>query len=152
LFIGYNWYRFKGFLNAFIKKPTRITITLMVLAITGFLSYSFIKTEVLQPFNKTVIKGTINADRSIRTVYLIDQITLDTLSSIPVEENNFRTTIKQDLPASRYILQFENYSRTNLFMSTNDSIQLAYSFIGGKSDVEITGTRIAENTEETGAT
>jgi thiol-disulfide isomerase/thioredoxin len=148
LFIGYNWYRFKGFLNAFIKKPVRIAIALGVIAITGFLSYSFIKTDVLEPFDKTVIKGKITADRTIKNIYLIDQITQDTLKNIPVNNNEFRTIIKEDLPANKYILQFENYSRTTIFMGSKDSIQIDYNFIGGKPKAAITGTRIAENSQD----
>lgn len=148
LFIGYNWYRFKGFINAFFKKPVRIISTLLVLIIGGSLSYYFVKTNTLEPIDKTVFKGTIESDHVIKSIYLKDEITEDTLLEITVTNKEFRAVYHQDLPADRYILQFDNYSQSQLFMGTNDSIQIAYSFLNGKADCNVTGTRITENTQE----
>lgn len=148
LFIGFNWYRFKGFMNAFFKKPARVFTTLAVIVITGFLSYSLIKTEVLPPFSKTIIKGTVEADRSIKNVYLIDNITLDTLVAMPVVNNTFRTEYKEPLAPSRYTLQFDNYSQHSIFMSTNDSVQVKYLMNGSSTKATISGTRITENVQD----
>ena|GEM_PF-1155982 len=145
LFIGYNWYRFKGFLNAFVKKPVRLATALVTLAIAGALSYTLIKTVQLEPTEKTVIKGTITADRPIKQVYLIDELTADTLMTMSVVKNRFRAVYTKPLPANTYILQYENYSQQRLFMSAKDSIQIVFSFLDGNANQEVTGTRITEN-------
>ncbi len=148
LFIGFNWYRFKGFINAFFKKPARVITTLAVIVVTGLLSYSFIKTEVLEPFSKTIIKGTVEADRTIKNVYLIDTITQDTLVAIPMVNNAFRTVYKKPLAPNKYTLQFDNYSQHSVFMSTNDSVQIGYTLSGSNANATISGTRITENMQE----
>lgn len=145
LFIGYNWYRFKGFINAFIKKPARLTTALVTLAIASALSYTLIKTVQLAPTEKTVIKGSITADRPLKQVYLIDELTADTLMVMPVFKNTFRAVYTKTLPANTYILQYDNYSQQRLFMSEKDSIQIAFSFLEGRVEQKITGTRITEN-------
>lgn len=149
LIIGYNWYKFKGFLNAFIKKPARLMAAVIVIAVGIPASYFLIKTNTLEPFSKTIIKGTIKSDKNIASIYMVDQITLDTLITIPVVKNSFRIAYKKPLAPNLYYLQFEDYSRSSVFMSSNDSIQIDYKQYGSKNgSVVVTGTRIAENIQD----
>lgn len=111
LFIGFKWYRFKGFLNAFLKKPVRLITTLLVLLIGGSLSYYFIKTNTQEPFDKTIVKGKLNTDKLISNIFLTDQITGDTLATIPVKDNSFRIEYQKEITANTYFLFFGNYTR-----------------------------------------
>ncbi|GAK89080.1 thiol:disulfide interchange protein [Nonlabens ulvanivorans] len=146
LFIGFNWYRYKGFFNAFLKKPKRFIISISVLIIAISLSHFLIRTVTTESFEKTVVKGKLNTDKSISSVLMIEPITEDTIAQIPVTDNTFRMEYENELPANYYYFIFGNYHRDKIFMSSNDSIRLIYKQYGNNSgNVYVTGTRITEN-------
>jgi thiol-disulfide isomerase/thioredoxin len=148
LFVGYYWYKFKGFYFAFAKAIPRTITTLIILAICAGGSYYLITPKTLQPFDKTVVKGTIASDKTIKNVYLKDILTQDTIAVMPVVNNSFRHVFEQELTPQFYLLQFDKYNAANVFMSTNDSIQIKHTLFGTKTNVGITGTRILENQEK----
>jgi thiol-disulfide isomerase/thioredoxin len=148
LFAGYNWYRFKGFYSAFAKAVPRAIISILFLAVCSGLAYYLITPKTLEPFHKTVVKGTINSDKNFKNVYVRDIMTQDTLAVIAVENNEFRYEFKEKLAPQFYNIQFDKYNATNIFMGVNDSIQLKETLYGKDASVSILGTRISENKQQ----
>ncbi|MEN8816125.1 MAG: ABC transporter permease, partial [Nonlabens sp.] len=148
LFLGFYWYRFKGFYSAFAKAVPRTITAILVLVICSATAYYFITPKTMEPFQKTVVKGTINADKEIKNVYVRDLVTSDTIASIPVKDNAFRHVFTQELTPQFYNVVFDKYNQANFFMSSNDSIQIKETLFGKKATVSVLGTRISENAQE----
>ncbi|MGB3591371.1 MAG: ABC transporter permease [Nonlabens sp.] len=145
LLLGYHWYRFKNFVSAFAKARTS-TITTLALSLGCILmAYLIIKPSVLEPGDKTIITGVVNSDQEVNEVYLQSLFTGDTLQRFPVTNGIFNGSIKQELPADYYRLQFDRFNGKVVYMSAGDSLYVEENLYGSKAVVDITGTRIAEN-------
>jgi thiol-disulfide isomerase/thioredoxin len=145
LYVGFYRYKFKSFYVAFAKAAPRTIFSIIVIACAAVSSYLILAPNTLEPFTKTIIKGTVKSDIPISHLYLLEDVTLDTIATLAVNEGNFRSEISQKLSPDYYLLQVGNMSRNSLFMSTNDSIQIDYSLYGSQAKLEVTGTRIPEN-------
>lgn len=148
LFIGYNWYYFKGFVKAFITSKKRMAITLGVLLLSGFLLWSTQNPTQQKRGDKTVIAGEINSDRPIKNLYLLDYGVEDTIAKIKVFNNTFHHIIDKKILTDNYQIQFDNYARKNVFLSVNDSLFLNYKMAGRKDKFKVSGTRLAENIQK----
>jgi len=148
LLVGYNWYRFKGFYSAFAKAVPRAITSLLILAVCSGIAYYLITPKTLEVFDKTVVKGTISSDKNFNKVYIRDIMTQDTMAVIPVVNNEFRYEFKEELTPQFYNIQFDKYNSTNIFMGSNDSIQLKETLYGKDASVSVLGTRISENKQQ----
>ncbi|QJP35605.1 redoxin domain-containing protein [Nonlabens sp. Ci31] len=148
LFVGYHWYRFKGFYSAFAKAVPRAITSLLILAVCSGLAYYLIMPKTLEAFDKTVVKGTISSDKNFKNIYVRDIMTQDTMAVIAVKNNKFRHEFKEELAPQFYNIQFDKYNAIDIFMGANDSIQLKETLYGKDASVSVLGTRISENKQQ----
>lgn len=149
LFIGYNWYAFKGFINAFFSNKAQLFRFLGILVLFGVLIGFTLKPKVLKPYNKTVITGTLESNIPIREAYILHTFTGDSIAKIKIKNGAFNIYIEEDIPVSNYTLSFERGAIGNLFFGTNDSIYIDAVIFNTLKTFNITGTRIAENLKTT---
>ncbi len=145
LYIGFNWYRFKTFLTAFVNPKIKLIKLIVVLLITGLLITIVIKPKHQKKHNKTIINGIVETDKNIITISIHEIGTLDTIAKIDVVDGKFHHEIKKKIIPDYYQINFESYQKTAVFFGGKDSLFITYKLFGKKEELKITGNRIAEN-------
>lgn len=145
LYVGFNWYKFKGFFTAFSFQNKRFIKVIMVLVIGGFLVNTLLTTKEQKPHIKTIVQGEIASNRPIYNVMILDIVAGDTLAKIPVKDNKFKQEITQDIVSDLYAIQFDKYVQKRVFFGNKDSLNISFKLFGTKNKFELKGTRFAEN-------
>ena len=145
LYIGFNWYRFKTFFNAFLAKKGNLIKSFFFLIVAGILISLTIKPKLIQKKENTILSGKINSDKNIDKVYLFDRLTRDTIVTISVVDNKFHHQFNKKIALNYYRIQFGNFHDFDLFFGEKDSIYTIYSLYGSENKFKIKGTRLAEN-------
>jgi thiol-disulfide isomerase/thioredoxin len=144
LYIGYNWYRFKQLKFAF-AKPFQILSLTLVLGIFGGLIYWLLQPNQMENHNRTVISGEIESETPFKNAFILDLVVNDTIAFVPIQNGKFKFVINKKLDADFYYLLYDEKFRTQLFFGSNDSIHMNSKISNSKSDVKVSGTRLAEN-------
>lgn len=144
VYIGFNWYRYKGFKAAFISTGKRAGSLVGVLALTLLLSYFMFSPQKSDRYIKTVVSGKIESKQQFTTIVVTDPFVNDTVAVIPVKNNTFHYEIKQNIALGAYNFSMNGLSWTE-FMGPKDSIYTYVKQNGKVIEAKITGTRIAEN-------
>lgn len=144
VYIGFNWYRFKG-IRTFLSSPKRDVTFVGVLAVTLLLSYFMFSPKTTDRHNKTIVSGEIDSKTPFTNIVVTDQFINDTIAVIPVKDNKFHYEIKQDIPLTTYTFVMNGSLNGTLFMGAKDSTYLNIKQYGKAIEAKITGTRQAEN-------
>lgn len=145
LYIGFKWYKHKGFVAAFFGKGNRIVKLLAVLIVFGGLLTYTLWPKTIESHNRTVITGKIDSDRPLQNVYVRDMFMRDTVAIIPVKDNTFHAVIKKDVALDKYEILFDEIVREFATFGNNDSTYIELELKKTASNSKITGTRLAEN-------
>lgn len=151
LYIGFQWYKHKGFKAAFFGKGNRAIKLVAVLVIAGgLLGYTLMPVKA-EPHNRTVIAGKIDSDRPLHKVYVRDMFIRDTIAVIPIKDNKFYAVIPQNVALDKYELLFDEVIQEFAIFGKNDSTFIDLELKKTDSKTTITGTRLAENRFSGGA-
>lgn len=148
LYVGFNWYRFKVFLNAFLTSKKRFFKSIGVVGISVIAIWYTLKPKTSNIHDKTIIQGTISSDKNIHNVYIFDGTVGDTLAKIPVIDQQFKYQFSENIAPDNYTIQFDNYARKLLFFGERDSLNLSFKLFKTKQSLEVKGTRAAENIQK----
>lgn len=144
LYIGYNWYRFKKIQLAFFR-PKQFTSLTIVLVVFGALLYWLLQPNQMKNHTRTVILGEIESDLTFKNLYILDKVARDTIAIIPVKNGTFKQYIDKPLAPDFYTISFDEKFKGDLFFGANDSIYINSKLSRSKSEVKVSGTRLAEN-------
>lgn len=144
LYVGYNWYRFKKLKFAF-GHPKQLASLVIVLVIFGSLFYLLLQPNQMENHNRTVLSGKIESEIPFQNVYVLNLVVEDTLAIIPIEKGEFKHVFNKKLDPDFYTIAFDEKFRSNLFFGRNDSIYINSKISFSKSEVQVSGTRLAEN-------
>lgn len=145
LYLGFKWYKHKGFKAAFFGKGNRIAMLLAVLVIAGgLLAYTLMPVEA-EPHSRTVVAGKVESDRPLQNVYIRDMFIHDTVAVIPIKDNKFHAVIPQDVALDKYEILFDEVVQKFAIFGKNDSTYIDLKLNKTASSDVITGTRLAEN-------
>jgi thiol-disulfide isomerase/thioredoxin len=147
LYIGFNWYRFKRFFNAFFKEKRSLKLA-GVLIFSSLAIYFTLIPKQESAVAKTILQGEVLSDKDINTIYVFDATVNDTIAKIPVLENRFKHEFTDEVKEDYYIVQFDNLTRKILFFGEKDSLDISFKLFGRKDQLEVKGTRIAENIQQ----
>ena len=145
LIMGYQWYAGKSFRFAFLKDVKRVLVSIFVIGIGSALAYWICVPNQMQRSNTTLIKGSVITEQPLSKVYLLDPVIKDTLETIALQNNTFEKTITQPLPFGKYILVLDNSYNTEVYMSSDDIVNIELKLTPDENTTKITGTRLAEN-------
>lgn len=145
LYIGFNWYRFKGVVNAFFKTKINLLKLISIVLIIGVLVGSTIKPRQQKSYHKTIIAGKTETDKDIKKVYVFERFVKDTIAKIDVVGGVFHHEIKGKLRPNYYSIKFEYYNEFSLFFGSKDSLNIHYTSFGKNGKIEVKGTRLVEN-------
>jgi thiol-disulfide isomerase/thioredoxin len=145
--IGFIWYQNKTFKRTFLR-PKNLSKVLGV-AVLGILTMSYLLSpNIYEKHNRTVISGSIESDESVQKVYVVDKFINDTIAEIDIQDNKFHKVIQNEVPLEQYYVIFKasNQFYTELYLATNDSINMDVQYYKSNSNFRTTrGTRLAEN-------
>ncbi len=145
LFLGYMLFVHKKIKLAFLQPATRLIPLVGLLAAVTFTFWYINKPIIAEKYNKTVIAGEFKTEDSLKTVYLLDPVTDDTIQYAQLKNNKFSITVPQDLQPTYYHLRAGN-ELSVVYFGKGDSVYVSYEKgKAGQRNQEITGTRIAEN-------
>jgi hypothetical protein len=144
LYIGYNWYRFKQLKFAF-AKPFQIVNLTLVLGVFGGLIYWLLQPNQMENHNRTVISGEIESEISFQNAFILDLVVNDTIATVPIQNGKFKFVIDKKLNADFYKILYDEKFRTQLFFGSKDSIHVNSKISNFKSDIQLSGKRLAEN-------
>ncbi|OYQ38366.1 hypothetical protein CHU92_05315 [Flavobacterium cyanobacteriorum] len=145
LYIGYQWYVHKKFMQAFFRKPARFAMLLVVITVcTGLITW-IVKPNKMLNYSETVVAGKIEGTGKFSRLFVIDQFVKDTVAAIPITNNTFNYTIKQDIPLNKYLLQFDGAMQGEAVFGSKDSIYISLRTSKKANDIKVTGTRLPEN-------
>jgi hypothetical protein len=144
LYIGYNWYRFKQLKFAF-AKPFQIVNLTLVLGIFGGLIYWLLQPNQMENHNRTVISGEIESETPFKNAFILDLVVNDTIAFVPIQNGKFKFVIDKKLNADFYKILYDEKFRTQLFFGSKDSIHVNSKISNFKSDIQLSGKRLAEN-------
>ncbi|MFP9115211.1 redoxin family protein [Flavobacterium sp. RHBU_3] len=145
VYIGFNWYRHKGFKAAFFGSGKRIGAFIATLVVTlGITAFMFSPKSTAR-HNKTIISGAIDSKNKIHSIVITDLFISDTIAIIPVTDNKFHYELKQDIPLDSYRFVLDNGLNGNIIFGTKDSININVKQYGKALETKVTGTRLAEN-------
>ena len=147
VYLGYNWYRFKG-LKTFVRSPKRDVVLVAVVAATIILSYFIYTPNTTDRYTKTIVSGKIDSKQQFTNIVITDQFVSDTVAVIPVKNNTFHYEVKNDMPLSAYRFVMDGGLNGTFIIGNKDSIYLDVKQYGKAIDAKITGTRLAENSFE----
>jgi thiol-disulfide isomerase/thioredoxin len=145
MYIGFQWYKNKSFLKAFISPYKKMALSALVVIFCVLLSVLILKPNQYKEIKSTILAGTIESNSNFKQAYLIHPKIGDTLCSIPINNNKFNISIKSKLPLDEYQIVIDNSFAFNLVMSNNDSIFTIIKHIDNKLVTKFLGTRLAEN-------
>lgn len=145
LYIGFKWYKHKGFIAAFFGKGMRTVKLFAVLIVVGGLLTYTLWPKMTEAHNRTVIAGKIDSDRPLHNLYIRDQFIKDTIAIIPIKNNTFHTVIPQDVALDKYEILFDGIVQQFATFGSKDSTYIDLELKKQASSAEITGTRLAEN-------
>ena len=144
LYLGFEWYNHKTLKSAFFGKGIRTVKAVIAIVLLGGLTWYVLTPNKNEPYGKTVVSGKIEGSRKIDSVYLLDNFIYDTIAIIPIKDNKFSYTIKQDIPLDRYMLNFDG-QRVQVVLGNKDSIFVDIKLYKADNSLKVTGTRAAEN-------
>ncbi|MFP9118630.1 redoxin family protein [Flavobacterium sp. RNTU_13] len=144
MYIGFTWYRYKGFKSAFITSGKRMAYTAGVLAVTVALTYFMFSPKQSERYHKTILAGKIESKQQFTTIIVTDPFVNDTVAVIPVKNNTFHHEIKQNIALGVYNFSMNGLGWTE-FMGPKDSIYTDVKQSGKVIEAKVTGTRLAEN-------
>jgi thiol-disulfide isomerase/thioredoxin len=145
MYIGFQWYKNKSFLKAFISPSKKMALSALVVIFCVLLSVLILKPNQYKEIKSTILAGTIESNSNFKQAYIIHPKIGDTLCSIPINNNKFNISIKSKLPLDEYQIVIDNSFAFNLVMSNNDSIFTIIKHIDNKLVTKFLGTRLAEN-------
>lgn len=145
MYIGFQWYKNKSFLKAFIMPYKKVVISLFVVLFTFLTSSYILQPNEYKKRNSTTLSGIIDSKSTFKKAYLVHPKIGDTICSIPIENNKFNSSIDYKLPLDEYQIIIDNSFAVNVIMSSNDSIFTKIKHQGNKLDTKFYGTRLAEN-------
>jgi thiol-disulfide isomerase/thioredoxin len=144
LYLGFEWYKHKTFKSAFLSNGTRTAKMAVVVLLLGLLLWYMLTPNVNEPYNKTLISGKIEGNKNFTVAYLLDNFINDTIAVIPIHNNAFNCTIKQDIALDKYLFNFDG-KNAQIVMGNKDSIYLDIKVYKATNAIKVTGTRAAEN-------
>jgi len=147
VYLGYNWYRFKG-IKTFVSSPKRDVVLVAVVAATLLASYFIYTPNTNNRYTKTIVSGKIDSKQQFTNIVITDQFVSDTVAVIPVKNNTFHYEVKNDMPLSAYRFVMDGGLNGTFIIGNKDSIYLDVKQYGKAIDAKITGTRLAENSFE----
>ncbi len=144
LWIGYQFFYYKGWLNAFFK-PIRKSLSLLVPAIVFAVVMWWINKPVqLKPYGKTVICGTVTGGKDSLNLVFYSGPLRDSLITIPVRNRKFHLQVDKKIEPAVYSFRYGTFG-SEVFFGTNDSVNLEIKIRDKQGSVLVKGTRVAEN-------
>lgn len=145
MYIGFQWYKNKSFLKAFILPYKKVVISIFVTLFTLLLSSYILKPNQYKETNSTTLSGLIESNSNFKQAFLIHPKIGDTICTIPIDNNQFNISINSKLPLDEYQIVIDNSFAVNIIMSKNDSIFTKIKHLGNKLETKFYGTRLAES-------
>ncbi|WP_034060269.1 thioredoxin-like domain-containing protein [Lacinutrix jangbogonensis] len=150
LFVGYNWYNFKGFSNAFFNSKKNLFKGLGVVTLLVVFFVYVLKPNVLSSHSKTIITGTLESNIEINEAFLLESFTKDTVAKININNGVFKTIINKNLSLGDYVIFSDRGALASVTLGHNDSVNLNIKVFNRPSSFTVKGTRIAENIKPKG--
>ena len=145
LWIGYQYFYFKGWLNALFVPVAKLAKLIFAIAIFAVAFWWIEQSVVLKKYHKTVIAGIISTEDSIKHKELIFRNTNgEKILSIPIVNNKFHSNFEKDLNLGIYFITIGK-NKFEVVFATNDSMYCNLTIKKNISKIKITGTRVAEN-------
>lgn len=145
LWIGYQYFYFKGWLNALFIPLSKLLKLAVAISIFILAFWWIEKPVVLKKYHKTVIAGAINSEDSIKyDVLLLRNSKGEILLNVPIKNKKFQTSLNAELSLGEYFLTVDK-NRFGFIFSKYDSLYFNISINKKSFDVKLSGTRIAEN-------
>jgi len=144
LYIGFRWYQYKSFRLAFFKADRAISL-IAVLVVFGGLFYWVYTPNQMPDYEKTVISGKIESDEKFQNAYIINIIIEDTIAVIPIKDNLFNYTFKDNVVTDYYYFNVDGKYRKMIFFGKNDNLNIEGRVFNHVDDFKIKGSRLAEN-------
>lgn len=145
IYIGFQWYKNKGFFKAFIMPYKKVIISVFVVLFTFLTSSYILQPNEYKKTNSTTLSGIIESNSTFKQAFLIHPKIGDTICAISIKNNKFNSSIDYKLPLDEYQIIIDNSFAVNVIMSRNDSIFTKIKHLGNKLDTKFFGTRLAEN-------
>jgi hypothetical protein len=117
----------------------------LVLGVFGGLIYWLLQPNQMENHNRTVISGEIESEISFQNAFILDLVVNDTIATVPIQNGKFKFVIDKKLNADFYKILYDEKFRTQLFFGSKDSIHVNSKISNFKSDIQLSGTRLAEN-------
>ena len=144
LYIGFQWYRHKGWYRAFFAKPARSLALVAVLVAATAAGILLLRPKTGGTYAKTVLAGRMESAFNIQYVYVINPSLEDTLAVIPVGDNTFHYVFDEPPVADYYRVAFDRYFSTWVFFGAQDSVYIDGEANTQASRYAVTGTRLAD--------
>lgn len=144
LFLGYQLFKRKDIVKAYVKPTRQLVPTLAALGIFALLFWYINRPVRLDRYGKTVLAGTIQSDKPVDHVYLFAQTTGDTVLVAPVKDGKFHFTTTAPVTMGNYII-VAGTLKEQIFFSPADSQHLSIKLKRDRNEMEVSGTRLAEN-------
>ncbi|MBA2330634.1 MAG: ABC transporter permease [Flavisolibacter sp.] len=144
LWLGYRLFIKRQFNKAFFSPAKQLLVFVSVLIGFTLLAWWINKPTIINKYSSTVIAGNIDSKQQHSNIALLKQPLLDTIALIKTNNNHFHTVISADMEPGIYVLKSGSQS-TPLFIGRNDSVYVDWKMGESRSEVTVTGTRLAEN-------
>ncbi len=145
LWIGYQYFYFKGWANAFFKPFNKIIKLVVAITIFAMAFWWIEKPVQSKPYHTTVVAGVINTTDTIKGSFVLLKLPdLDTVLTAPIFNKKYHVTFQGKLPLGEYVVGVGKYKFKVIFGS-NDSLYCKWTISKTKNSIEFSGTRAAEN-------
>lgn len=144
LYIGFRWYQYKKLKLAFFKTNRAIGLLVVVL-LFGSLFFWIASPNQMPDYDKTVIRGKIDSDEKFNNAYVVDMIIQDTIAIIPIKDNSFDYTFKDNVPTDYYHFIVDGNYQKVIFFGKNDNVLIEAKIFNHVDEFKIKGSRLAEN-------
>lgn len=144
IWLSYQLYRRKSFKKAFVSPLKNLGLAIGVITVFILIIWTVNKPITFNKHTATVLAGKIDSETPVNQVLLLSSPLMDTVLSIPVENNKFHLRTDQNIPTGMYVLKAGTQT-LQVFMGNKDSVFVDLEFKDQGNDIEISGTRTAEN-------
>jgi len=146
LWLAYQMFSRKKFAFAFLSPWSRLAATALVLSLTVFFFWLVNRPVTLHAYGKTIIAGTLSTEDSATKLIILRFPLMDTAIVVPIKNGKFHETIHANFEKAFYLARVGSSSR-EFYFGEGDSLYIDWTTSRrGKSEMKITGSRIAENT------
>jgi thiol-disulfide isomerase/thioredoxin len=146
LYIGFHWFKNKNLKSVFFGNKKQIAQTYFFLIPMILLFVYMQQPKQFEVHNRTVLQGTIDSETSFNIFTIVESFTNKTIAKIPITDNEFNHVFNESISLSSYNIFLDNAHRSKLIFGAKDSVFIDFKIAKNFTKLNITGTRLAENT------